>query len=159
MSYTRVRTYLFTKSYAYTVFQNHIDKAKRNEKQKLRKRLSKVLLLRLDTIKVSDVYPLLRRNAKIAIYIRIEKELIHLMTERKERGYFDLVEYEYALLDPAIERVVGEDLSDIENDREFDEQLLRFKSLYTSWYYQIAAKYRLPTLRIIPFLMRLIKTK
>jgi hypothetical protein len=78
------------------------------------------------------------------------------MKERKERGYFDLVEYEYALLEPAIEHVVGEDLSDIEDDREFDEHLSRFKTLYKNWYYKIAAKYRLPTLRIIPFLLRLI---
>jgi len=132
MSYKRVRAYLFTKTYAYTIFQDSINKAKRKEKQKLKKRLLKVLLLRLDTIKSTDVKPLLRRNGKLSIYVRIEQELIHLMKERKERGYFDLVEYEYALLEPAIERVVGEDLSDIENDRKFDEQLLRFKTLYNS---------------------------
>lgn len=156
MSYKRVRAYLFTKSYAYTVFQTYIDKAKRNEKLKLKKRLSKVLLLRFNITKASDVHSLLRRNGKLSIYVRIEQELINLMKERKERGYFDLVEYEYALLEPAIERVVGEDLADIENDREFDEQLLRFKPLYTSWYYQTTTNYRLPTLRIIPFLLRLI---
>jgi len=159
MSNTRVRAYLFTKSYAYTVFQDCVDKAKRKEKQKLKKRLSKVLLLRFTTTKGTDVKPLLRRNEKLSIYVRIEQELIHLMKERKERGYFDLVEYEYALLDPAIEHVVGEDLSDIENDREFDEQLLKFKTIYKNWYYQTSAKYRLPTLRIIPFLIRLIKEK
>ena len=159
MSYTRVRSYLFTKSYAYTVFQNYIDKAKRKEKQRLKKRLSKVLLLKFSTPKTSDFHSLIRHNGKLSIYVRIEQELIHLMKERKERGYFDLVEYEYALLEPAIERVVGEDLSDIENDREFDEQLLRFRYLYTSWYYQIAAKYRLPTMRIVPFLLRLLEVK
>ena len=159
MSYKRVRAYLFTKTYAYTVFQDYIDKAKRKEKQKLRKRLSKVLLLRLFATKVTDVRPLLRRNGKLSVYIRIEKELIRLMKERKERGQFDLVEYEYALLEPAIERVVGEDLSDIENDHEFDEQLLRFKSLYKSWYYQIAVKYRLPTLRLVPFILRILSLK
>jgi len=156
MSYKRVRAYLFTKTYAYTVFQEYIEKAKRKEKQKLKKRLSKVLLLKLSTTKASDFHSLLRRNGKLSVYIRIEKELIHLMEKRKERRYFDLVEYEYALLEPAIERVVGEDLSDIEDDREFDEQLLKFTTLYHHWYYQTAAKYRLPTLRIIPFLLRLL---
>jgi len=159
MSYKRVRAYLFTKTYAYTVFQDYIDKAKRKEKQKLRKHLSKVLLLKLFATKITDVRPLLRRNGKLSVYIRIEKELIRLMKERKERGQFDLVEYEYSLLEPAIEHVAGEDLADIESDREFDGQLQRFKTLYMSWYYQIAAKYRLPTLRIIPFLIRLIKQK
>ena len=80
-----------------------------------------------------------------------------MITERKERGTFDLDEYESALLEPAIERVVGEDLSDIENDREFDTQLAVFKTLYRHWYYQTARKYRLPTLRIIPFLLRLLR--
>ena len=81
-----------------------------------------------------------------------------LIKERRVRGNFDLVEYEYALLEPTIERVVGEDLSDIENDTEFDEQLVRFKILYHYWYYQTAAKYRLPTLRIVPFLLRLLQS-
>ena len=91
------------------------------------------------------------------MYVRIEKELVSLISERKERGMFDLDEYEYALLEPATERVVGEDLSDIGNDREFDRQLMIYKSLYQHWYYQTAAKYKLPTLRIIPFLLRLVK--
>ena len=158
MVYKRIRAYLFTKTYAYTVFQEYIDKAKRKEEQILKKRLSKVLLLRFNTTKVSDLNSLLRRNGKLFIYVRIEKELIHLMRERKKRDSFDLVEYEYALLEPAIERVVGEDLSDIENDREFDEQLLKFKTLYKNWYYRTAIKYRLPTLRIIPFLLRLLQS-
>ena len=41
------------------------------------------------------------------------------MKERKERGYFDLVDYEYALLEPVIGHVVEEDLSNIENDRRY----------------------------------------
>lgn len=157
MTYKQVRWYLFTKSYAYTVFQEYIHKAKGKEKPLLRKRIAKVLLIQPNRAKQTSVT--FRRNGKASVYVRIERELIRLITERKERGTFDLDEYEYALLEPAIERVVGEDLSDIEDDREFDRQLKIYKTLYQGWYYQIAAKYRLPTLRIIPFLLRLLFSK
>ena len=117
-----------------------------------------MLLLKSNTpISIVDFNSLLHHDGKLSVYVRIEHELIQLIKERKNRGYFDLIEYEYALLDPAIERVVGEDLSDIENDKEFDEQLMTFKTIYINWYYQTAAKYRLPTLRIIPFLLRLLR--
>jgi hypothetical protein len=100
---------------------------------------------------------MIQKDEKLSVYIHIEKELTLLIKERKKRGYFDVIEYEYALLDSAIERVVGEDLCDIENDKEFDEQLTTFKTIYLNWYYQTAVKYRLPTLRIIPFLLRLLQ--
>lgn len=158
MSYKRIRAYLFTKTYAYTVFQEYIHKAGKKEKQKIKRRMAKMLLLKPNTtMSLADSNSMLRHDGKIAVYVRIEHELIQLMNERKNRGRFDLIEYEYALLDPAIERVVGSDLCDIKNDKEFDEQLTTFKTIYTNWYYQTAAKYRLPTLRIIPFLLRLLR--
>jgi hypothetical protein len=158
MSYKQIRAYLFTKTYAYTVFQEYIREAKRKDKQKLRSRLIKMLLLKQNTnSQVSDIHSLLLSDGKLSVYIRIEHELSKLIKERKKRGYFDLIEYEHALLESAIERVVGEDLCDIENDKEFDEQLTTFKTIYLNWYYQTAVKYRLPTLRIIPFLLRLLR--
>ena len=158
MSYKRIRAYLFTKTYAYTVFQEYIREAKRKGKQKLKKRIAKMLLLKPYTaMSIADSNSILRRDGKLSVYVRVERELIKLIKERKKRGYFDLVEYEHALLEPSIERIVGEDLCDIENDKEFDEQLTTFKTIYINWYYQTAVKYRLPTLRIIPFLLRLLR--
>lgn len=158
MSYERIRAYLFTKTYAYTVFQEYIREAKRKDKQKLRKRLTKMLLLKQNTNRqVSDIHSLPLGDGKLSVYVRVEQELIQLINERKTRGNFDLSEYEYALLEPAVERVAGEDLCAIDNDQEFDQQLIVFKTLYQSWYYQTAAKYKLPTLRIIPFLLRLLQ--
>lgn len=158
MSYQQVRAHLFTKTYAYTVFQEYIREAKRKDKQKLRKRLTKMLLLKQNTNRqVSDIHSLLLDDGKLSVYVHIEHELIQLIKERKNQGHFDVIEYEYALLEPAIERVVGADLCDVENDKEFDEQLMTFKTIYINWYYQTAAKYRLPTLRIIPFLLRLLR--
>jgi len=51
---------------------------------------------------------------------------------------------------------MGIPASVIENDEEFDELLIMFKTIYLNWYYQMAVKYKLPTLRIIPFLLRLL---
>ena len=158
MSYKRIRAYLFTKTYAYSIFQEYIHKAGRKEKQTVQRRIAKILLLKRTTaVSLADFNSILHRDGKLSVYVRIEHELIQLIKERKNRGYFDLIEYEYALLYPAIERVVGTDLCDIENDNEFDEQLMTFKTIYVNWYYQTAAKYRLPTIRIIPFLLRLLR--
>ena len=116
-----------------------------------------MLLLKPNTAtSIAEFNAILHGDGKLSVYVRIEHELIQLIKERKNQGNFDLIEYEYALLDPAIERVVGADLCDIENDKEFDEQLTTFKTIYSNWYYQTAEKYRLPTLRIIPFLLRLL---
>jgi len=100
---------------------------------------------------------LVQKDERLTVYIRIEKELTRLTKERKEQGEFDLEEYESALLDPAIERVAGASLSDIEDDKKFDTELMSRKLLYQHWYYQTATKYRLPTIRIIPFLLRLLR--
>lgn len=157
MTYKQARWYLFTKSYAYTIFQEYVHKAKRIEKQRLRKRIAKVLLIQPNCAEQTPAT--FRCNGKVSVYVCIERELIRLITERKKRGTFDLDEYEYALLKPAIERVAGSDLAYIDDDREFDQKLIERIAHYKHWYYQTAQTYRLPTLRIIPFLLRLISMK
>lgn len=78
------------------------------------------------------------------------------MQERENKNSLILEDYEYALLSPAIERVVGNTLIRINDDYEFEIKLHESERLYTRWYYSIAYHYRLPTLRIIPFILRLI---
>jgi len=154
MSYKQVRVYLFSKSYAHSIFQECIHSAKRKEKHRVKARIGRILLL--GQIQQKIPRPITKENEKLSTYIQIEKELKRLVKKRKERGVFDLEEYEYALLDPAIERVAGASLAGIVDDRTFDMELIARKALYQRWYYQTAAKYRLPTLRIIPFLLRLL---
>lgn len=89
-------------------------------------------------------------------YLRIENELISLMRERENKESLVSVDYEYALLSPAIERVAGNTLTKINDDNEFKIKLHESEKLYTRWYYFIAYQYRLPTLRIVPFILRLI---
>ena len=154
MSYQQIRAYLFSKSYAHTIFRERIRSVKQKEKRRLRARIARILLL--GQFQQKGTRSITKANEKLSIYIQIEKELRLLVKERKERGVFDLEEYEYALLDPAIERVAGKSLAEIEDDRTFDMALIARKALYQRWYYQTAVKYKLPTLRIIPFLLRLL---
>lgn len=156
MSYKQVRAYLFKKSYAYTVIQEYIHTAKRKNRRRIESRIEKILLFS-QIKRFSNIRSLVQKDERLSVYNRIEKELTLLSKKRKERGTFDLEEYEYALLDPAIERVAGASLAEIEDDRTFDMELIARKALYQRWYYQTAAKYRLATLRIIPFLLRLLQ--
>jgi len=156
MSYKQVRAYLFSKSYAYTVFRECINTAKLKDKRKLKTRIRRILLFGRKN-NFSNIRSMVQKDKKLSVYIHIEKELTRLVKERKERGTFDLEEYEYALLNPAIERIAGASLAEIEDDRTFDTELIARMALYQRWYYQTAAKYRLPTLRIIPFLLRLLR--
>ncbi len=60
------------------------------------------------------------------------------------------------LLSLAIERVVGSTLGNVKDDNVFEEKLNQRIKDYHRIYYKTAYKYRLPTMRIIPFLLRLI---
>lgn len=77
---------------------------------------------------------------------------------KDNKSYFKDSDYEkeLALLSLAIERVVGNNLKNIEDDSLFKQQLEDFKRKYAYWYYKTAYKYKLPTIRIVPFLLRLI---
>lgn len=96
-------------------------------------------------------------DKRVSVYLQIERELIMLTQEKQDRNNLVSEDYEKALLTPAIERVAGNALARIKDDHTFEMKLIEFKKLYTRWYYAIAYQYRLPTLRIVPFLLRLIR--
>lgn len=101
--------------------------------------------------KISDV-------DKIIIYLAIENELILLAMTKSNKSDFNDSDYEeeLALFSLAIERVVGNNLEDVEDDLVFKQQLEILKRKYHYWYYKTAYRYKLPTIRITPFLLRLI---
>lgn len=95
----------------------------------------------------------------IRFYLAIESELITLAASRRNRSrdFFDPdYENESAMLKIAIERATGNLLSDIEDDFVFEKQLEELQRIYLKWYYKVAYKYKLPTTRIVPFVLRLI---
>lgn len=164
--FQKVRFALFTKSYAGFILSDHIRKLQNSKN--ISDRLSKILLFKkedvyfyiINKIHVDEtnkiIHSVLIDNKKIAIYIQIEQELITLIQEKSDKENIINEDYDYALLEPAIERVAGNNLSDIKSDRWFDKRLFEFKKKYHRWYYDIAYKYKLPTMRIVPFLIRLI---
>lgn len=95
----------------------------------------------------------------IKIYLSIENELILLaIAKNNKSNYIDPdYEYESALLSTAIERTVGNALKHIENDLIFEQQFEELLGKYRYLYYKTAYKYKLPTPRIVPFILRLIK--
>jgi hypothetical protein len=96
---------------------------------------------------------------KIKAYLVIESELITLSTAKINRtSSFFNPDYqdESAILSIAIERAVGNKLINIEDDSVFNHQQEILQKLYLRWYYKVAWKYKLPTTRIVPFVLRLI---
>lgn len=94
----------------------------------------------------------------VRFYLSIESELIALAASKRNRSSFFAPDYENesAVLSIAIERATGNILDDVENDFVFDQQLMDLQKVYLRWYYKVAYKYKLPTTRIVPFVLRLI---
>lgn len=164
-----VRLALFAKSYAGFYFTQKIKESK--DPNGLVKKLSKTLLFNEHILgfflspKFSNkeinriIKEIVDDKDKIKIYLKIEKQLTLLIQDKGEKESYVLEEYEYALLAPAIERVAGDSVSNVKSDIRFERELAERKRIYNLWYYSVARKYRLPTLRIIPFLSRLIKIR
>lgn len=95
----------------------------------------------------------------IRFYLAVESELVTLATSKRNRSraFFDPdYENESAMLSIAVERATGNILNDLEDDFVFERQQMELQKVYLRWYYKIAYKYKLPTTRIVPFVLRLI---
>lgn len=86
--------------------------------------------------------------------LEIERESISLTLEKKGKEKTSLADYDKAIMEPAIERVAGNHLKNIEDDKVFDVQLEELQRKYQNWYYATAYKYKLPTSHIIPFITK-----
>ena len=177
----KVRLVLFTHSYAcYSITQHLRVKYKIDDKlppRELRRkyfdkrtipeisRLSRALTfeyrLLWQSILLNKTQSLGKRivdREGIRFYLSIEKELITLAASRWNRPSLFESDYESesAVLSTAIERAVGNNLCNIEDDSIFEMQLDELQKVYRRWYYKTANRYKLPTPRIVPFVLRLI---
>lgn len=162
-----IRLALFTKSYAGYYFIQCIKESK--DPNVLVKRLARALLFKEELLLhfLSPKYYKREVNRiikeidddkdKIKVYIKIEKQLTLLIQDKKLKDNYVTEEYEHALLAPAIERVAGDSVSNIKSATRFEMKLIERRQIYNHWYYAVAYRYRLPTLRIIPFISRLLK--
>lgn len=91
---------------------------------------------------------------EIPIFLAIEKEVIEIMEKKFMENLLEVDDYQGASLESAIERATGNQLTEIEDDHQFEKQLEELKRHYRSFYYRVA--YKLPTIRILPFILRLI---
>lgn len=160
--YQEVRHYLFANSYSGRRIILYLKtKCKKKRLSQGIKRLAIVLdfnfrkLERLVNDDLIPTCPYKRLPNKLKIYLEIEKELSALVEEKLDEYSTALEDYRGQLLAPAIERAAGNLMKDID-DREFDKTLELKIRKYHYIYYRTAYKYKLPTLRIVPFILRLI---
>ena len=168
ITYNKVRLSLFLRSYgAYMILNRFKDK----HNYRIINRLGNVLNLDTNLLNkffTSSKYPrglpnlnhltkYLVPKEKMLVYLEIEREIINLTLEKQDKEKTSLEDYDKAIMEPAIERVAGNHLKNIEDDKVFDTQLEELQRKYQNWYYATAYKYKLPTSRIIPFILRLIQ--
>ncbi len=165
-NFNSTRVALFTFSYAGHALAGNVKKNKNKDSVILK--LSQILFMDEEIIRCFVLHKtccskfsriiksITEDKEKVKIYLAIEKELLTIIEEKRDKESFVLEDYKWALLDPAIERVAGNDLSEIEYDRVFERRLSKLQKTYHRRYYFIAYKYKLPTIRIVPFLLRLL---
>lgn len=173
ITYNKIRLALFLHSHsAYVISQLLITKNKYYKKltPKSINRLSEVLNLDLKALKsyfILGKYPRLIPKpkgrikyivdkTKVFTFLEVEKEIISLIIEKQDLQTTTLEDYNRALVEPAIERVTGNHLCNIEDDQEFENQFEELKSKFCRCYYLVTRNYRLPTPGLTPFILRLI---
>lgn len=161
--YRQVRFFLFCSSYSGKTIVSFLKKKYSNKKLlEAVKRLSQVLgfnygeLERFIVLEKSPNRPYKRTPYNLRIYLETERELTKLVEERLDEYSTTKEDYQNQLLYPAIERAVGNLLADIDNDTEFQGLFNEKTKSATYIYYKVAYKYKLPTIRIVPFILRLI---
>jgi len=166
LTFKKIRLALFLRSYAFYRISTEL-REKYSGKKVIPEisRLSHTLNLSYKplwkAVILEKFQPLSKRvpdKEKIKIYLAIESELISLTIARNNKSYLKDSDYEeeFALLSIAIERAAGNSLKDIEDDFLFKGRIEELKRKYQYWYYKTAYKYKLPTIRIAPFILRLI---
>jgi len=161
--YKKVRFFLFANSYSTNKIAIYLkEKYKGRKLEKSVIKLSRVLNFQQKQITdfvIFDVKPKCpyRKMPKpIRTYLEIEKELLKLSEEKLDEYSTALEDYQGKLLTPAIERAAGNFLVDIKNDNRFQKLFEDMVGSAHYDYYKVAYKYSLPTMRIVPFILRLI---
>lgn len=99
---------------------------------------------------------------KIKAYLRVEKEMKKIDAERGEADSWEEGRSDYAneLVGGAIERVAGDLLSeDTLSDKDFEEALPKYMKRIRTYYYEVARRYALPTLKKYRTIFRLMTTQ
>ena len=180
LTFNKIRLLIFIQSYPFFRISQEIKKKYKFDKnlkpQALKKqyfnkkvipeisKLSKVLNLSYKNLwkaivmdKTFSLSNRLAERQKIKVYLSIESELIQLTVAKQDRTDHTNPDYDdFQFLSLAIERAVGNRLINTKSDAIFEQQSEILQKSYLNWYYQVGWKYKLPTMRIVPFVLRLI---
>lgn len=175
ITFKSIRMSLFQQTYSGYVIAEYIrNKYKKKSKFPKGKKIPEISLLvkclnfdfqpTCDFIVKNKRLPLMKlilAKSGIRQYLEVEKELVRLVSSRHNRSkdfYDPDYEIEVAILQLSIERVSGNHVPNNTSDRDFENILADKQNQYRKWYYKIAYLYKLPTIRITPFILRLIKS-
>ena len=157
-NYEKVRFFLFANSFSGNKIATILrQKYKGKKLVKVIKKLSNVLDFEykqardLVLFNIEPDSPYKRLPSSIKIYLEIESELSKLSGEKLDQYSTAAEDYQKQLLYPAIERACGNLMKDIDCDIEFQKLLEEKFRIATHVYYKVAYKYRLPTIRVVPF--------
>jgi transcriptional regulator with XRE-family HTH domain len=161
--YKEIRFFLFANSYSGKKIASYLKKKHKSKKSaEMTKRLSRVLGLTHKQVndfvsfEIKPNPPYKRLPASLKIYLEVENELSKLSEEKLDEYSTSMDDYQKRLLYPAIERAVGNLLENIEDDNKFQKLFEEKFKTATHTYYKVAYKYKLPTIRVVPFILRLI---
>lgn len=155
MKEKQIRLYLFCKSYPGYVFKNQISEVcVCNKLSRCLGFSCKLISQFLLKNKIPKSPKQLQRDHRI--YLKIENQLVSLAKEKLDKSLVVYEDSQSFLLSLAVERVAGSTLGNVKDDFVFEQKLNQRIKDYHRIYYKVAYKYRLPTIRIIPFLLRLI---
>jgi hypothetical protein len=166
LTFKKIRLALFLRSYAFYRISKELREKYPNKRVIPEiSRISRVLNLPhkplRKAIALKKFHALSKKvqdKENIGIYLAIESEVTLLARAKGNKSDFKDSDYDedFALLNLAIERTAGNNLKDVEDDLVFKRQSEELKRKYHYWYYKTAYKYKLPTIRIVPFILRLV---
>lgn len=99
---------------------------------------------------------LVKLDPNLEIFLELERELERIASESINPDSLTREDYQRPTLVSALERIVGDTLTEIDDDNEFQTQLDSRTREYRYLYYKIAWKYRLTTRKNVVFLIRMI---
>ena len=163
VNYKDVRFFLFANSYSANKITAYL---KANYKgRSLEKSVTKLArVLNFQQKQITDFVlfyvkprcPYRKMPKSIRAYLEVEKEILKLSEEKLDEYSTAFEDYRGQLLAPAIERSVGNFLTDVKNDGRFQKLFEEKVGSAHYDYYKVVCKYGLPTMRIVPFILRLI---
>ncbi len=161
--YSQIRFFLFTNSYSSRKIATYIRLRFQGKKLiKVIKRLSTIFNFRYSQIydfiifDLKPACPYQRLPKSLKVYLEIEKELSKLSEEKLDEYSTALEDYQRQLLYLAIERAIRNLLNSVDDDFKFQELLEEEFRFAIHTYYKVVCKHKLPTMRVVPFALRII---